>query len=966
VPLSRAVSAAVWLRVALVSAIGWFYFWTVVPESAAGLVSMGDSGYYNLLARGFLRGHLYLDAKADPYLATLRNPWDPAEHGEHGMADVSYFRGRYYIYFGVSPAVLLFLPFRLLTGRFVSEVLALPLFAALGFLASVQLLTAARRRYFPSASEFLVLASILALGLADMMPVLLRRPSVREVPVACGYACCMAAFAAIFQAMHARRPGVWLAAAGAALGFAVGSRPLYLLACPVVLLPVWLEARERGLGLACWRDRAWRRLALAAVLPLALVGLGLAAYNYFRFGNPAEFGLRYQIWLEDPALTQRFAWRFAAYNLRAYWLAPAGWIRYFPFVTEVALPPAPAGFYGTEDPYGILPNMPFAFLALGVFALAAGDRPGAPGRLRVLCAGVGLTAAVMTLSLLPFQAALNRYMVDFLPSVMLLACLGLLALTARRWHRGAAAVLLAAAACALAGYSAAFNVLASFRHNELFRASHPAIYARVAHRFNWLSYASDRWRKTAYGPLEMKVIFPTGRAGAFEPLVVTGRTFLSDYLFVHYLGSDSVQFGLEHTSRGTFLGRPVPARPGEVHDLRIDLGSLYPPAAHPYFDAMAPAEAQLRQDTARVTMDGQVVLARELAFYDPEGPVPSIGSAEGRIGFAQAFSGRILSWRRMPEASLAPPWDSYGAFYFKLKLPPFTTPHNEPLLCTGRTGRGDLLYVRHEGPGRISFGYDHWGVSSMVSPPVSVDPGAEQFVEADFGGLHRGPAVTVAEDSGPGRRAHLEVRLNGRPMLDGPALYFPCDPGTIFVGLNTLRNSTADAVFSGDRLEAGRVPEPPASLYGAFRLELTLPRFTTPRNEPLISTGQTGRGDLIYVRYESPNQVSFGYDHWGVGGVAGPPQAVDRQARQVMEIDFEGLHGPGPATATSGAGLNGRVMVRLNGRVALDGPASYYPCAPGTVAVGRNAIHASTAAEEFSGDLIKAERIPEPAIRSRY
>ena len=82
------------MRAALVLAVGWFYFWTAVPEWEPGLIAAKDDGYYNLLTRGFLRGHVYLDLRPDPYLATLANPWDPAARGPHGMPDTSYYRGK--------------------------------------------------------------------------------------------------------------------------------------------------------------------------------------------------------------------------------------------------------------------------------------------------------------------------------------------------------------------------------------------------------------------------------------------------------------------------------------------------------------------------------------------------------------------------------------------------------------------------------------------------------------------------------------------------------------------------------------------------------------------------------------------------------------------------------------------------------------------------------------------------------
>ena len=170
----------------------------------------------------------------------------------------------------------------------------------------------------------------------------------------------------------------------------------------------------------------------------------------------------------------------------------AGWSQYFPFVTVAKLAPAPAGYFGAEDPYGILPNMPFALLAPGaLFLLGRRARGGAPG-LRCFCAVAALTAVAMAFPLIFFQAALNRYMVDFTPAVILLACLGALALSGRPWFRGSTAALGTLAICGVGAYSAVFGLLASFRHNELFRDEHPALYRRVAYRWNWLSYEYDR------------------------------------------------------------------------------------------------------------------------------------------------------------------------------------------------------------------------------------------------------------------------------------------------------------------------------------------------------------------------------------------------------------------------------------------------------------------------------------------
>lgn len=936
-----------WVQIFLVFAIGWFYFWTATPEWRPELLGGKGDGYYNLLTRGFMRGHFYLDLPADPFLATLKNPSDPVARQGHGLHDASYYRGHYYLYFGVAPVVLLFLPFRLLTGRFIDESLASPAFACAGFLFSVLLLREIRRRHFPQASPASVAGCIVALGLCAMVPDLLRRPSVWEVPITCGYLCSAAGLWALFQALHSGRPAAWLAGASLALGLAVGSRPVYLFGSPALLVPLaWAWRRRR---------REWIPLALAAFLPIAAVGLGLAFYNYERFGSPLDFGFRHLMNGEQVASERLFAWSFLWYNLRLYFLVPAGWSRYFPFVSMAALPPAPAGHLGAEDPYGILTNMPFALLVLGLAGLFLRRPPPGRGPLVFFCAAAVILAAGTGAAVTAFGGAINRYMVDFLPAGMLLASVGFLEIGRRLRTSGRAGRVGMTGAFLLLAYSAVFNLFASMRHNELFRADHPALYRRVAHRWDWLPYLYDRWRGVKYGPIEMTVVFPQGHVGDVEPLVVTGRSFLSDFLFVHYLGPDSLRFGLEHTSRGTFLGPAVRYAPGQPHVLRIDLGSLYPPAADPYFDRMPPGEARLRQHLLRVTLDGQVALDRELSFYDADGPAPSIGNSGSRQGFGQPFSGRILAWRRLGAAPVAPAEGRYGALRLRMVLPAFSGVRSEPLVSFGETGRGDLVSIRYLAKDWVAFGYDHWGWGGYVSPAVRIDPGGPQTIEIDAGGLHPGREAERAATA-PERRGRLEVRLNGLTALGLPVPFYACDPDTVSVGLNAIGASTAQAVFSGSILATDRLAAlPSAPEYGAVRLMVVLPSFTGIRNEPLVCSGAPGRGDLVYVRYEAPDRISLGYDHWSAGGPRSASCRVDPRAVQTIEVDFGALH-PG-AAAHGGGDSRGRLTLELNGRKVLDQEVAFYSSDPQAVSVGFNPIQASTAGPSFTGELIGTQRI---------
>lgn len=66
--------------------------------------------YYNLLVQGFRTGRLSLKKEVPPGFAQLVNPYDPVANGPFQLLDLSYYRGKLYLYQGVTPALLLFWP----------------------------------------------------------------------------------------------------------------------------------------------------------------------------------------------------------------------------------------------------------------------------------------------------------------------------------------------------------------------------------------------------------------------------------------------------------------------------------------------------------------------------------------------------------------------------------------------------------------------------------------------------------------------------------------------------------------------------------------------------------------------------------------------------------------------------------------------------------------------------------------
>lgn len=75
---------------------------------------------YELMAQSVLDGNLYLEFDdIDPGLAELDNPYDPQIREDTGVSvhwDSAYYNGKYYMYFGIVPVLLVFAPYLAITG----------------------------------------------------------------------------------------------------------------------------------------------------------------------------------------------------------------------------------------------------------------------------------------------------------------------------------------------------------------------------------------------------------------------------------------------------------------------------------------------------------------------------------------------------------------------------------------------------------------------------------------------------------------------------------------------------------------------------------------------------------------------------------------------------------------------------------------------------------------------------------
>jgi tetratricopeptide (TPR) repeat protein len=409
------------------------YCWTTETGLFAILSPQAATAYYNLLVQGLRSGQLNVKRDAPPGLANLPDPYDPAANAHYvwdprqPSYELSYYHGKLYLYFGVTPALLLFWPYSVLTGDYCTHRDAVLIFDALGLLVAAWLIYSVWRRYFSETNVWSVAAGVLALGLAPCFMDQLSNCDLHEVPRSSGFACTMLALVAIWNALHQpQRQRLWLALASLAYGLAVGSRPSLLPGIVMLLIPVVHHWRSPAETLS---PKQTLSLLGAAILPALLIGMGLAAYNVRRFGSPFEFGWRYQLTDIQNPLAQPFGWHYLWFNFRLYFLQPLYWTGSFPFIQAHVPPSQPAHYYGVGNPYsGILVNFPLVWSALGVRLLWSKFPAAESLALRRFVSALLWLFVTSALTLCGFFCGSSSYLCDFMPALLILAVIGVCAL----------------------------------------------------------------------------------------------------------------------------------------------------------------------------------------------------------------------------------------------------------------------------------------------------------------------------------------------------------------------------------------------------------------------------------------------------------------------------------------------------------------------------------------------------------
>lgn len=249
---------------------------------------------YQELARSLKEGTVVIDDKPDAALLEKENPYDTIALFAEGISfrmDYAFYNGNYYVYFGIIPELLFFLPYYLMTGQDLQNYMVVHIFYGAMVLGVFGVLWELVHRFGKKVPFVWYLILAVSVSLLPNYVFILKRPDLYNIPLIAGNAF---SFLGTFFWMRAlwneRHRWLWLMLGALFMACIAGSRPQMLLYTIFIFIALFVPVLWRMIR-KCEREVSFTvKDIISFVIPFVVIAAVVIWYNVARFGNPLEFG----------------------------------------------------------------------------------------------------------------------------------------------------------------------------------------------------------------------------------------------------------------------------------------------------------------------------------------------------------------------------------------------------------------------------------------------------------------------------------------------------------------------------------------------------------------------------------------------------------------------------------------------------------------------------------------------------
>ena len=256
--------------------------------------------YNHDYVQAILSGKTNLDFEVSDAFKKIENPYDATARGSvtrnvDYLWDTAYYNGKTFVYFGILPLLLVFLPYYVLTKKVLAIYVVVYLASIICALLLKELLTTIISRYFKHIPFRNVVMYLIMMLFGSLLLYANGISRVYELVIVFGLLFMLLGFYFMLKSLDSEKKYIYLFFGSLCLALAVACRPTDLFAS-IIIIPYLLSLLIKNIK----EDKKSLVKLIAAVgIPYISVGCALMWFNYIRFDSPFEFGAAYQLTVYD-------------------------------------------------------------------------------------------------------------------------------------------------------------------------------------------------------------------------------------------------------------------------------------------------------------------------------------------------------------------------------------------------------------------------------------------------------------------------------------------------------------------------------------------------------------------------------------------------------------------------------------------------------------------------------------------
>ena len=276
-----------------------------IGESFIDRFSTNEGIYNKDFVESLVNKKLYLlDGPSEEFLK-LENPYDNVTRDNTVKRDVDYkwdtafYNGQAYIYFGILPLLLTFLPYYLITKKYLKISVVVFIFSMFIFILLKEILLKIIQKYFEKIPFKNVVLFLIILCSGTLIMYANGISRVYELVIIVGlYFVLQGIYFILKSSENEDKKYINIFLGSLCLALSVACRPTDLL-ISLLIVPYLLKLLIENIKKFKETKRDLFKLIFSVGVPYIIIGILLMWYNYIRFENPFEFGAKYQLTISN-------------------------------------------------------------------------------------------------------------------------------------------------------------------------------------------------------------------------------------------------------------------------------------------------------------------------------------------------------------------------------------------------------------------------------------------------------------------------------------------------------------------------------------------------------------------------------------------------------------------------------------------------------------------------------------------